>query len=117
MARARHEVRKYLPRREGGVRADTYSEAVGLFDRPGIWYNSRSYRLVKVSTMREPAPAGAETLHLTFSLAHYFGGHDTSDFLAYEAADRDLMAKRSLTGSGYRSWLANPFDLSRRPGL
>ena len=68
---------------------ETYSEAVGLFDQPKIWFDGCSYRLLEVDVCRTTPEPCDESLLLTFGLARYFDGQDTSEFLAYEAADRD----------------------------
>jgi hypothetical protein len=117
VAEARRRVRRYLPRRDGGGRVDTYSEAVGLFDRPGIWYNGCSYRLLEVVPRKPVAASSAEVLRLTLGMARYFDGQDTSEFLSHEAADRDIRRKGALTRGDYRSWLSDPFDFQRRCAL
>ena len=117
VAEAKRKVRHYLPRRDSGGRVDTYSEAVGLFDQPEIWFDSCSYRLLEVNAGRTEGRMGGEGIQLTFGLARYFDGQDTSEFLAYEAADRDARTKRRVTEGGYRNWLADPFDLGRRSAL
>jgi hypothetical protein len=117
VAEAKRRVRRYLPRRDGGGLVETYSEAVGLFDRPEIWFDSSSYRLLEVNA-GEPSPASSrEELKLTLGMSRYFDGQDTSEFLAYESADRDVRARGSLTRGRYRSWLADPFDFKRRGAL
>ena len=117
IAKAKKKVRHYLPRRDGGGQVETYSEAVGLFDQPKIWFDGCSYRLLEVDVCRTTPEPCDESLLLTFGLARYFDGQDTSEFLAYEAADRDARRKRILTRGGYRNWLEDPFDLTRRSAL
>ena len=58
LAEARRRVGRYLPRREDGGRLDTYSEAVGLYDRPQVWFDSCAYRLVDVVPAAPVSGAG-----------------------------------------------------------
>src|SRR5262249_23705301 len=43
LAEARRKVGHYLPRRQEGGKLDTYSEAVSLYDRPQVWFDSCAY--------------------------------------------------------------------------
>jgi hypothetical protein len=113
LAPARAKVRDALPRSEGGGEIESYSEAIGLFDRPNIWFDSCSYRLLNAEITAEETSG----MLLEFSLARYFDAQDTTEFLGYELADRHARGKPEITTGGYRKWLKEPFDLSRRCGI
>jgi hypothetical protein len=101
---ARAQVRAGLPQ------VESYSEAIGRFDPPNIWFDSPSYRLMGV----EPT---ADGVRLEFALARYFDGQDTTAYLEYELADRHARGEAQITVGPYRTWLGDPFDLGRRCGL
>jgi hypothetical protein len=108
---------KYWPRTEAGARLQKYSDAITAYDRPSLWQNRRSYRLLEVNPNTGPIE---QPPSLIFSLDYYFDLIDTSEVLGFEAASR-LARGRSLNWSrSYRAWLADPFALSRRcvvPGI
>ena len=91
----------------------SYAQTRQALDASTTLSNKRSYRLVKVdaTAMGIDAP---ETFNLDFEVARYFDGLDTTDVLAYESARRARRHKR-VTSGPYRSWLGDPFDLSK-PG-
>lgn len=89
---------------------DGYSSAIELFDRPNIWFDSASYRLLGVKA----TPGG---MRLEYTLARYFDGQDTTAFLEYELAGRHARGESEITTGPYRTWLGDPFDLARRCGL
>jgi hypothetical protein len=113
---AKRRVRRLLPLARDRSGVESYSEAVGLYDRPKIWFDSCSYRLLEV---RPDSYEGADStgVRLTFAPARYFDGQDTSEFIAYELADRSLNDKKPLAGGAYRNWLSDPFRLDRRCAL
>jgi hypothetical protein len=108
-------VRGYLPAGADGIRAETYSSAVEIYDRPQACFDSSAYRLLDVAPGGAAADGAAVTL--TFTMARYFDGQDTAEFLAHEAAARDGAAKRRLAGGPYRRWLADPFRFGQRAAL
>jgi len=116
-AEARRRVSRYLPRRGNGSTVDSYSEAIGLYDRPQVWFNGGAYRLMDVVAQAATPGTGGTAFRLTFGPARYFDGQDTSEFLGLEAAERAARGKRVVTGGAYRAWLADPFDFSRRAAL
>lgn len=111
---ARHRLRElgYWPV-VGGSRIPTYHDAIHLLDKPPIWHNGTSYRLMDVDPK-------ADTVRLIFNdePGHYFDMMDTGEPLAFEAA---WQARSSLPAAGpYRSWLADPFNFAIRcavPGV
>jgi hypothetical protein len=118
-AEAAAKVRALLPFGRDRLGDLSYSEAIGLYDPPAIWFDSASYRLLGCTAKRAPG-GGANELELSFQVARYFDAQDTSEFLAYELASQSEQQKPTLTGGPYRRWLADPFDFSRRcavPGV
>ncbi|MFD7506017.1 hypothetical protein [Streptomyces sp. NPDC059850] len=113
----RKELLRYWPRDTGGRRLESYAAAIEALDRPGVWFNGPSYRLLDVSP---PVDRPGEGLALDFTLGRYFDGLDTTESLAYEEALRHLRAggpgARPL-GGPYRRALADPFALDRRSAL
>ncbi len=120
LTEAKERVRRLLPFHRDRHEIRSYSEAVGLYDRPAIWFNGPSYRLLKVCPAEQDQGCGRPGLELTFAAARYFDAQDTSEFLAYEFAERNAQERRELTRGAYRRWLSDPFDLGRRcaiPGI
>lgn len=108
---------KYWPRSEAGASFQRYSEAIAAYDKPSLWRNKRSYRLLEVNPGMGPID---QPLSLTFSMGYYFDLIDTSEVLGYEAASRLARGRPLDWAKSYRSWLADPFALDRRcviPGL
>ena len=86
----------------------TYAEAIAVLDRPRLFENRRSYRLVDVDL------AGGH--QLTFGDGRYFDVMNVAEAVAHEYADR--VRVRGVPGWSdlpFRSRLADPFDLTRRP--
>jgi len=75
--RARADLRRHWPREAGKGRLETYAAAVEALDRPGIWFNGPSYRLLEVT----PPPADQPDAGpgLTLARGRYFDGLDTSE--------------------------------------
>ena len=75
--RARADLRRHWPREAGKGRLETYAAAVEALDRPGIWFNGPSYRLLEVT----PPPADQPDAGpgLTLARGRYFDGVDTSE--------------------------------------
>ncbi|MFD4414341.1 hypothetical protein ACFWOX_27620 [Streptomyces sp. NPDC058467] len=113
--RSRAEVSRYWPHGQGARGAESYSAAIEAFDRPAVWFNGPSYRLLEVAA--PPAEQPEDGLGLTFALGRYFDGLDTTEPLAYEEALRQLKGEiRPLRGPFRRS-LGSPFALDRRAAL
>jgi hypothetical protein len=112
-----HQTARYWPRSEAGAKLQRYSDAISAYDKPSLWQNRRSYRLLEVNPSAGPIE---QPPSLTFSLDYYFDMIDTSEVLGFEAAMR-LAKGRPLAGArSYRSWLADPFRLDKRcviPGI
>lgn len=112
-------VRRLMSFGRDGFGAKSYSEAIELYDRPSLWFDSASYRLLDIRTSHDEH--GQESgLEFIFGMARYFDAQDTAEFLAYEVADRAMQKKRPLTGGAYRKWLEDPFRFDRRcavPGI
>jgi hypothetical protein len=120
IAEARAKVRHLLPFGRDGLGDLSYSEAIGLYDPPAIWFDSASYRLLGARKADHAPDDSINEFQLTFQVARYFDAQDTSEFLAYELASWSEQKKRTLTEGPYRKWLADPFDFSRRcavPGI
>lgn len=111
---ARRKVASFWPH-DAGARMKTYSEAIGQLDRPGMWFNGPSYRLLDVR--RPPVVDSRTYLEFAFCRAHYFDAIDTAEPLAYEIARRHLRNRRQVCNGPYRRWLGDPFDFSRRCAL
>ncbi|WP_327727754.1 hypothetical protein OG250_12520 [Streptomyces sp. NBC_00487] len=116
---SRATLHRYWPRGESTGRLTAYSAAIEAYDRPTVWFNGPSYRLLEVAA--PPADAPEAGLDLTFSLSHYFDGLDTGEALAYEAALRDLRGRGKGGGrppaGPYRRRLGSPFALGARAAL
>ncbi|MDT0469409.1 hypothetical protein [Streptomyces gibsoniae] len=114
---AREQLVPYWPR-SSGTRLESYCAAIEALDRPTIWFNGPSYRLLEARTPREAGPDGPGTgLDLTFTLGHYFDGLDTTEALGYEEALHQLRRGPEPLKGRYRRWLADPFVLNRRAAL
>lgn len=112
---ARARLRRTWPR---GLKLGSYSAAIETLDRPSIWFNGPSYRLLEVEPMGRPSETSP--ISLTFCLGRYFDGIDTTAVLGFEEADRRLRRSSIRSTGRYRRWLADPFDLTKRtaaPGV
>jgi hypothetical protein len=72
--------RRLLPRRTGGRRMESYSEAISDLAVPSLWFDAPCYSLSEVEI------SGKEIL-LTVSLSSYFEGIDIAESLAHELAE------------------------------
>lgn len=106
---AREQLQGFWPGAAATQRFPTYSAAVGALAKPAVWFNGRSYRLLEASF-----DGGVS---LTFGLARYFDGLDTTEALAFETALQVLRRRKKSCGGSYRAWLADPFDPSRRAAI
>ena len=113
--RARADLRRHWPREAGKGRLETYAAAVEALDRPGIWFNGPSYRLLEVTPPSADRPD--EGPRLTLALGHYFDGLDTSEVLAYEEALLDLRGRTEPLRGPYRRGLGDPFKLDTRAAM
>jgi hypothetical protein len=103
---AREHARHLMPRRAGGSRYASYSQAVTELGGMGHLYNGSTYRIVDIAVCDDE-------IQLTCVNGRYFNHLDTTLVLTYEAAKRDLGGRNLLHGR-YRRYLKNPFDLRRR---
>ncbi|MFD4140067.1 hypothetical protein [Streptomyces sp. NPDC058572] len=113
--RARADLLRYWPREAGEGRLETYAAAIEALDKPGVWFNGISYRLLEVTPAPVDRPAAGPGL--TFALGHYFDGLDTTEALAYEEALLDLRGARAPLQGPYRRSLGGPFELDGRAAL
>lgn len=104
------EARLLLPLRAPGHQFESYTAAVRYLDRPTLFENRPTYRLLE-ATMAI-ASAG-----LRFSLATYFEMIDVSQAVSHELAAAQMRATHaaSLGRLPFRSLIGDPFDLDRRP--
>lgn len=100
--------RRYLPL-TGAGRMSRYHEAVAAFDRPGNWFNGRSYRLLGVHVTGDP-PA----ITLRVGSSWYWDGFDVTQSLAHEAAHLVRKRKGRKVGGPVRRQLADPFAVANR---
>ncbi len=87
---------------------ETYAEAIGALDRPHLFENRLSYRLIGVDL--------ATDHRLTFGEGKYFDVMNVAEAVAHEYADQ----VRGRGAAGWddlplRSRVGDPFDLTRRP--
>jgi transcriptional regulator with XRE-family HTH domain len=94
-----------LPLRAPGRRFDRYTSAIRYLDRPALFENRASYRLLDVDL-------ATETPWMTFSLGTYFDKLDVSEAIAHELAEADEPA--GWKHLPLRGLIGDPFDLARR---
>jgi transcriptional regulator with XRE-family HTH domain len=108
------EARLGLPLHSPGHLYDRYSTAVRYLDRPWLFENRLSYRLIALKR-------DEDQLELSFGLGCYFDKIDVSETLAHEfaAVYRANEKAGPLTPARedlpFRALVGQPFDLSRRP--
>jgi hypothetical protein len=104
-------MRRYLPVDATGRRLDRYHEAVTAFDRPSLWFDAKTYRLLGV----DPAdPTAGPALCLRVGVSSYWDCFDFSEGLRHEAAHRYLASSGSKIDGMFRKSLGDPFDLLGR---
>ncbi|MCA1601658.1 MAG: hypothetical protein LC776_08450 [Acidobacteria bacterium] len=80
-------LRRYLPVDAMGRRFDRYHEAVTAFDRPSLWFDAKTYRLLGV----DPADSTAgPALSLRVGASRYWNCFDFDEGLRHEAAHHYL---------------------------
>ncbi|MGH3978501.1 MAG: helix-turn-helix domain-containing protein [Pseudonocardiaceae bacterium] len=100
------EAVRVLPLRAPGRRFDRYTSAIRYLDKPSLFENRPSYRLL-AADLTDASP------RLCYGLATYFDKLDLSEAIAHELAlagpkpDWSVMPLRAMVG--------DPFDLRRRP--
>jgi transcriptional regulator with XRE-family HTH domain len=104
------EARLLFPMRAPGHQFESYTSAVRYLDRPTVFENRPTYRLL------EAMMAAAEP-HLHFGLATYFEMMDVSQAVAHELAVTHARVgqRLSLDQLPFRSLIGDPFDIRRRP--
>lgn len=106
------EAAAVLPLRTRGRRFDRYTSAIRYLDRPSLFENRASYRLLDVDS-------SADGARMNFGLATYFDKLDLSEGIAHELAVSRDTAKRKDTADWsdlpLRALIGDPFDLQRRP--
>jgi hypothetical protein len=104
-------LRRYLPVDAMGRRLDRYHEAVSAFDRPSLWFDAKTYRLLGV----DPAdPTAGPALSLRIGASRYWDCFDFAEGLRHEAAHRYLASGGKKIGGAFRKSLGDPFDLLNR---
>ncbi|WP_026454040.1 helix-turn-helix domain-containing protein [Saccharomonospora iraqiensis] len=107
---AEPEASAVLPLRAPGRRFDRYTSAIKYLDRPSLFENRASYRLLDA----ELTPGAAR---MTFGLGTYFDKLDVSEGLAHETAAARPCADHTRSPRPelpLRSLVGDPFDLGRR---
>ncbi len=96
------------PLRADHERFETYAEAVDALDRPRLFENRYSYRLVGADL--------ATARRLTFGEGRYFDVMNVAEAVAHEyAAQLRVGGVPGWKDLPFRSLLGDPFDLTRRP--
>lgn len=103
------EAQRLLPLRAPGRPFERYSTAVRYLDRPGLFENRPTYRLLRVSLY--------ERVRLGFSLGTYFELVDVGQAAAHELAAGHMhwCRRPSMDQLPFRALIGDPFDLPRRP--
>ena len=99
------EAHRVLPLRVPGRRFDRYTTAIRYLDRPSLFENRPSYRLLAADL------TGASP-RLSYGLATYFDKLDLSEAIAHELAIAG--PKPDWSGMPLRALIGDPFDLRRR---
>jgi transcriptional regulator with XRE-family HTH domain len=103
------DARLLFPLRRPGHQFESYTSAVRYLDRPTVFENRPTFRLLE-ATMADSAAS------LRFSLGTYFEMIDVGQALAHEFAATQLRTQTvSLGQLPFRSLIGDPFDLRRRP--
>jgi hypothetical protein len=96
------------PRSVRNGRHHRYSEAMRLVDRPGLFTNRRSFRLLDISWAEGRG-------RMEFGYTSYFEMVDVCEAVAHELADAG--SDPVLATLPFRTLVGDPFDLARRPLL
>lgn len=100
-------LRGYLPTDATGRRFTRFHEAVSVFDRPALWFDAATYRLLGVER-------ADDTVRLTVGPSRYWDCFDFAEGLKHEAAHHYLKSDGRRIGGRFRRSLADPFDFARR---
>lgn len=106
---AEPEAERMLPLRAQGRRYARYTSAIRYLDRPALFENRPSYRLLELDL------SGARRMR--FGLATYFDKLDVSEAVAHELAHADQANPGQVPhwpALPLRSLIGDPFDLRRR---
>ncbi|MGH3908517.1 MAG: helix-turn-helix domain-containing protein [Pseudonocardiaceae bacterium] len=105
------EAHGVLPLRAPGRRFDRYTSAIRYLDKPGLFENRTSYRLLDIDLLGR-APS------MTFCLGTYFDKLEVPEAIAHEIAvvtERNGMDTRiNLADLPLRCLIGDPFSLRRR---
>ncbi|WP_020669493.1 helix-turn-helix domain-containing protein [Amycolatopsis nigrescens] len=97
-----------LPLRAPACRFERYTSAIRYLDRPALFENRPSYRLLDVAVSGSSAS-------MTFCLGTYFDKLDVSEAIAHElAAARSAGEPADWTRLPLRGLIGDPFDLRAR---
>lgn len=105
------EAAHVLPLRAPGRRFDRYTSAIRYLDRPALFENRASYRLLNVDLT-----PGTELM--AFCLGTYFDKLDVSEAIAHELAVANEAGRAKSAANwadlSLRGLIGDPFDLERR---
>ncbi|MGH3795258.1 MAG: helix-turn-helix domain-containing protein [Pseudonocardiaceae bacterium] len=100
-----------LPLRITGRRFDRYTSAIRYLDKPSLFENRTSYRLLGIDLLDNPPS-------MTFCLGTYFDKLDVPEAIAHELAaaqeQGSINARPTWVDLPLRSLISDPFDLRRR---
>jgi transcriptional regulator with XRE-family HTH domain len=117
------EAERGRPLMDDGHPFRSYTRAMRDLDRPKLFENRLSFRLLDVSrdggisrdgAGQPPTVTGTGTPRLTFGHTTYFDALDVCETVAHETAAAMLRGEVSWPRLPYRRRLGDPFDLSRR---
>ena len=99
------------PLTDGGGRFATYADAIGALDRPALFENRVTYRLLDADLSNPRSGL------LTLTRSRYFDAIGVAEALAHEfaAVTRDQGPLRDLRQLPLRAAIGDPCDPSRRP--
>lgn len=100
------------PLRSPGHQFEDYTTAVRYIDRPALFENRTSYRLLG---LRWDGDSG----RMSFGLANYFDKLNVAEALGHELAEMSLSRgdEIGMVDLPFRSLVGNPFDTARRAAL
>lgn len=101
------QLQRYLPTDATGRRFTRFHEAVSAFDKPALWFDAVTYRLLGV----EPTE---HALRLTVGPSRYWDCFDFAEGLKHEAGHHYLKSKGRRVGGRFRRSLGGPFNFAGR---
>lgn len=107
------QLKTILPYSKTGFKYDLYTDAIEALDKPKLFINRESYRLVDIG-MENGIP------YFGFSVCKYFDHLNIGEVLAYESARQMKAPQLSMQVSSLRKKLGDPYALLNRyvaPGI